>query len=80
MVQMWSSSAHLVQTRSKEKGDPAKKYAGCHSPLKEEGVKLNRSKIAYHKHCCSCHIVVNAQGRTAPFKKCAECHLDPNNI
>lgn len=80
MVQMGSSSAHLVQTRSKEKGDPAKKYADCHSPLKEEGVKLNRLKTAYHKQCCNCYIEVNAQGMAAPFEKCTECHLDPNNI
>jgi hypothetical protein len=58
-----------------EKGDLAKKCADCHSPLKEEGVVLNRLKTVYHKQCCNCHIQVNAQGKEAPFEKCTECHL-----
>lgn len=63
-----------------KEGDLVKRCAQCHSPMKEEGVKLNRLKTAYHKQCCTCHVKVNSEGMAAPFEKCSECHLDPDNV
>jgi predicted nucleic acid-binding Zn ribbon protein len=58
-----------------KEGDPVKKCADCHSPLKKQG-KVIKLKNAYHKNCKNCHKKLIKAGKTkkAPFKKCNDCH------
>jgi len=54
-------------------GDPVKKCAACHNPLKKEG-NVDRLMNAYHKNCKSCHKAAAKDGKNAPHKKCKDCH------
>lgn len=56
-----------------KEGDPVKKCADCHNPLKKEG-KVKKLQNAYHKSCKTCHKKVTKEGQKAPFKKCNDCH------
>lgn len=62
-----------------KKGEPVKKCAECHSPLKtvkKEGTKIYKLNLAYHKNCKNCHkkVVEKDSNKKAPFKKCSNCH------
>jgi len=57
-------------------GDPVKKCAECHDPIKKQG-KTVKLKNAYHKNCITCHKEMIAAGKAtkkAPVKKCSKCH------
>ena len=58
-----------------KEGDPVKKCSTCHNPLKKEG-KVGKLQNAYHKNCKNCHkaLVKEGKSKTAPFKKCNQCH------
>ncbi len=61
-----------------KEGQPVKKCAECHSPLKEEAKKAGVKKLqnSYHKNCKTCHkaLVTEKKSENAPFKKCNDCH------
>ena len=58
-----------------KEGDPVKKCADCHDPLKKQG-KTKKLQTAYHKNCKDCHKALIKAGKSdkAPFKKCNDCH------
>ena len=56
-----------------KEGNPVKKCAECHNPLKKEG-KIHKLQNAYHKNCKDCHKKVDKSGEKAPHKKCNDCH------
>ena len=57
-----------------KQGDPVKKCADCHNPVKEEAEGLDLKK-AFHDNCKNCHKEAVANGNTnAPDKKCTACH------
>ena len=58
-----------------KEGDPVKKCADCHSPLKKQG-KVIKLKNAYHKNCKNCHkkLLKAGKSKKAPFRKCNNCH------
>ena len=52
-----------------KQGDPVKKCADCHNPVKEEAEGLDLKK-AFHDNCKGCH---KKMGK-GPVK-CKECHI-----
>jgi len=58
-----------------EEGNPVKKCAACHDPVKNQE-KIKKLSIAYHKNCKGCHRELARTGITkdAPYKKCTDCH------
>ena len=58
-----------------KEGQPVKKCAECHNPLKKDG-KTKKLQNAYHKNCKTCHkaLVKEKKSEKAPFKKCNDCH------
>jgi len=58
------------------KKDPVKSCGSCHDSVKKQG-KISKLKNAYHKNCKDCHQELIKQGKSesAPFKRCADCHL-----
>lgn len=54
--------------------DPVAKCVECHDPEKSVD-KVKKLQTAFHNNCKSCHKQVNKkEGKTAPEKKCNDCH------
>ncbi len=58
-----------------EGGDPVKKCASCHDPIKSKG-DVKNLRLAFHKNCKGCHRELKKEGISddAPFRKCSGCH------
>ena len=57
-----------------KEGDPAKRCAECHDPLKKQGAVM-KLQNSYHKNCKGCHKDLSKEGKkTGPYKKCNDCH------
>ena len=66
-----------------KEGDPVKKCAECHSPIRKKGQKQKMMPMdlmhAYHKNCMGCHKKLAKEGKIsqAEYKKlrrCNTCH------
>jgi len=62
-----------------KEGQPVKKCAECHSPIRKRGQKPIDLMHAYHKNCMGCHRKLAKEGKIsmAEYKKlrrCNTCH------
>jgi len=59
-----------------KEGDHVDKCVVCHDPSedKDKAVKLQN---AFHQNCKDCHNEASKEGKKAPYTKCADCHVSP---
>ena len=60
-------------------GQPVKKCAECHSPIRKKGQKPMDLMHAYHKNCMGCHRKLAKEGKISPqqykkLRRCNTCH------
>jgi hypothetical protein len=80
--QIACNECHHVYKNGKnvwKEGDPVKKCAECHNPVRKKGQKPMDLMHAYHKNCMGCHKRLAKEGKISQseFKKlrrCNTCH------